>query len=400
VPFYKYTAKNKLGEKVKGKIEAKNEQHAAGELQTRELLVIDIHLFTDDVFSAFKGMLGGVKQNDVVAFTRQLATMINAGLPLANGLSILVRQSKPEMARLIATMLQEIEAGNAFGKALMKFPKSFNRIYVQLVNAGEMGGVLDTVLERLAENMEKDKEFRAKTKGAMIYPVIVVIAMFAVGFVMMIFVIPQLTEMYNDFGAELPLPTRILIALSDFMVAFWWLVLGAIGFGIFLLKNWYKTETGERAIDGYLFKLPIIGELRKKIILTEYTRTMSLMLGAGVSLLQSLEIVTDGVGSISYRTALKDVYAQIEKGTSLSAAMSRYDIFPPILHQMMSVGEETGKLDEVLFKLSRYFEQESEQEVKNLTTAIEPLIMVVLGLGVGVMVIAIIMPIYELTSQF
>jgi type IV pilus assembly protein PilC len=400
MPFYTYNAKNQYAEAVKGKIEARSINHAAAELSTRGLLVISIRPLTDDALAGIKNVLGGVKENDVVNFTRQLATMINAGLPLSGGLSILVRQSKSEMSRLVAALLQEIEGGNSFGKALSKFPKTFPRLYIQLVNAGEAGGVLDTVLERLADNMEKSKEFGAKTRGAMIYPVIVVIAMVVVMMVMMIFVIPQLTQMYNDFDADLPIPTQILIATSDFMVNFWWIVIGGMFGGVYGLRRWRKTKDGDLAIDKFLFKLPIFGDLRKKIILTEFTRTMSLMLGAGISLLHALEIVTDGVSSVIYRTALHDAYKQVEKGISLSQAMSRHEEFPPILHQMMSVGEETGKLDEVLMKLSRYFEQESEQAVKNMTTAIEPMIMIVLGVGVGVMVIAIIMPIYNLTSQF
>jgi type IV pilus assembly protein PilC len=400
MPFYSYTAKNQYSENVKGKIEARSINHAAAELNTRGLLVISIRPFTDDALAGLKNVMGGVKQNDVVNFTRQLATMINAGLPLSGGLSILVRQSKSEMSRLVAALLQEIEGGNSFGKSLAKFPKTFPRLYIQLVNAGEAGGVLDSVLERLADNMEKSKEFNGKTRGAMIYPVIVVIAMIVVMMVMMIFVIPQLTQMYNDFGADLPLPTKILIATSEFMVTFWWAVIGGMVGGVYALGRWRKTSDGDLAIDKFLFRLPIFGELRKKIILTEFTRTMSLMLGAGISLLYALEIVTEGVSSVIYRTALQDAYKQVEKGISLSQAMSRHDEFPPILHQMMSVGEETGKLDEVLMKLSHYFEQESEQAVKNMTAVIEPLIMVVLGIGVGVMVIAIIMPIYNLTSQF
>ncbi len=400
MPFFRYVAKNKYGESVKGKVEAQNANQAAAELSSRELLVIDIHALTEDSFGALKAALFGIKQGDVVNFTRQLATMITAGLPLASALSILVRQSKPEISRMVATLLQDIEGGNTFSKALAAQKKVFSRIYIQLVNAGETGGVLDEVLERLAENMEKEKEFRGKTQGALIYPIIVISAMFIVGGIMMVFVIPKLTEMYKDFGAELPLATQILIGVSNFFVKFWWLVIAMIAGGIAALGNWRKTDAGNIAIDRFLFKLPIVGELRKKVILTEFSRTMALLLGAGVSLLQSLEIVTEAVESIIYRMALKQASSQVEKGVALSEAISRYDQFPPILHQMMGVGEETGKLDEILLKVSKYFESESEQAVKNMTTAIEPLIMIVLGVGVGAMVIAVIMPIYNLTAQF
>lgn len=400
MPYFKYKAKNEYNETVDGKVEAKTINGAVAVLTNRGLFVVDIKPFTEDSFAAIKEYFSGVKQDDVVNFTRQLATMITAGLPLANALSILVRQSKQEMSRLVAQLLQDVEGGTSFGEALSKHPDVFSRIYVQLVNAGEAGGVIDQVLERLADNMEKSKEFRAKTKGAMIYPAIVLIAMVVVGFIMMIFVIPKLTDMYQNFGAELPLATRVLIGLSNFMVRFWFIFVGLAVGGFFGLKQWYKTDNGEQIVDRLILKLPIVGELRQKMILTEFTRTLSLLLGAGISLLQALAIVTEGVNNRIYRDSLKEATDQVEKGVPLSEALGHYDEFPPILHQMMGVGEETGKLDEILMKLSQYFESESEHAVKNLTSAMEPIIMIVLGIGVGAMVIAIIMPIYNLTSQF
>lgn len=400
MPYFKYKVKNQHQDTVSGKIEARTQQAAATELSSRGLLVINLHPLNEDSFAFFKQIFAGVKHGDIVNFTRQLATMITAGLPLANALSILVQQGKAEMSKLVASLLQDVEGGVGFSKALEKHPDIFPRIYVQLVNAGEVGGVLDEVLQRLAENMEKEKEFKAKTKGAMIYPIIVLAAMVIVAFVMMIFVIPKLTEMYKDFDADLPLPTVLLMAISNFVSKFWYIVVGGVAVSIVGLRRWYKTPEGEETIDALMLRIPIFGVLRQKIILTEFARTMSLLLGAGISLLQALEIVTAGVNNVIYRNALKEVVGKVEKGVALSTALGQYEMFPPILFQMMSVGEETGKLDEVLLKLSRYFEQESEQAVKNLTTAMEPLIMIVLGIGVGVMVIAIIMPIYNLTSQF
>lgn len=400
MPFFKYTAKNKFGETINGKVESRTIDQAASLLTTRGLLVIRLTPLTEDSFAFIKKMFGGVKFDDVVNFTRQLSTMITAGLPLAGALSILVRDGKPEVTQMMAVILQDVEGGNAFADAIAKHKKIFSRLYIQLVRAGETGGVLDTVLERLADNMEKEKEFKAKTKGALIYPVIVIIAMFAVGIIMMIFVIPKLTEMYKDFGAELPLVTRVLIGISDAMVKFWWIFGAGIAGFIYAAKQYYKTELGRYKIDELKLKIPIFGELQKKVILTEFSRTLALLLGSGITLLEAISIVTDSVENVVYRTALTEVSKQVEKGSSLSGALSHYDSFPTILHQMMSVGEETGKLDEVLKKLSVYFEQESEHAIKNMTTAIEPMIMIVLGLGVGAMVIAIIMPIYNLTSQF
>ncbi|MBT4124437.1 MAG: type II secretion system F family protein [Candidatus Pacebacteria bacterium] len=398
--IFSYTAKNPHGETVKGKVEAQDKSQAAGVLISRKLLVIDISLLSGSGLSVLSGALNKVKHEDLVNFTRQLSTMIDAGLPLATGLNILKEQDNPAMKEVVSSLLREVEGGSTFAKSLAKQSDVFDRTYIQLVKAGELGGVLDKVLDKLAENLEKDKEFKAKTKGAMIYPIIVFIAMLVVGFVMMIFVIPKLTDMYKDFGAELPLPTLILMSVANFMAKYWWLILSIIGGGVSGLRSWNKTKIGQRKIDGFLFKVPIIGTLRQKIILTSFARTLSLLLNSGVPLLNALMIVTESMDSILYREAMQSISKKVEKGVSLSGAVSVFSLFPGILHQMLAVGEETGKLDEVLLKLSKYFESESEQAVKNLTSAMEPLIMVVLGIGVGAMVIAIIMPIYSLTSQF
>ncbi|PIR59687.1 MAG: hypothetical protein COU68_04390 [Candidatus Pacebacteria bacterium CG10_big_fil_rev_8_21_14_0_10_45_6] len=400
MPFFTYTAKNEFGEKLRGKVEARNIHQASNVLIERKLLVIQLKPLTEDIFAPIRAITGGVKTNDVVNFTRQLSTMISAGLPLASALSILVRQSKPEMSKLTAQILEDVEGGISFADALAKHPETFDNLYTQLVSAGELGGVLDEILARLAENMEKSKAFRSKTKGAMIYPVIVLLAMVAVGFIMMIFVIPKLTAMYTDFGAELPFATRALIGLSSFMKNFWWLIVGGNVGGYLLFKRWVKTEAGRLAWHKIMLRIPILGVLNTKIVLTEFARTTSLLIGAGISLLTALEIVTKGVSNQVYRNALEAATKDVEKGIPLSEALERGEAFPPILFQMTAVGEETGKLDEILKKLSNYFEQESEQAIKNLTAAMEPMIMIVLGVGVGAMVIAIIMPIYNLTSQF
>ena len=400
MPIFKYIAKNKRGEDIKGKVEAVSKMQAVSTLFARDLFVIDVTAANQESGILAKFLKPKIKFEELVNFTRQLSTMINAGLPLATALSILEEQSKPEMGKLIANILKDVEGGMSFSEALQKYPDNFSRIYVQLVRAGEIGGVLDEVLERLALNLEKDKDFKAKTKGAMIYPIIIFIAMLAVGIVMMVAVIPKLTEMYVDFDAELPGPTKVLISLSNFLVQFWWLLAVIILVVFVALRSYKKTKKGELQLAKLILKIPIIGPMRQKIILTDFTRTLSLLLGAGVSLLESISIVAEAVDNAVYRQELASAAKQVERGVALSEAIARYEDFPIILHQMMSVGEETGKLDEILHKLAEYFEKESEYAVKNLTTAMEPIIMVVLALMVGFMVIAIIMPIYSLTSQF
>ncbi len=400
MPIFSYTAKSPQGQTVKGRIEAKSEKGAAAELRERKLFVVSVKPVNQSALDDLQRALFGVKFGEVVNFTRQLSTMISAGLPLANALHILSQQSSGEMSRLVTTILQDIEGGSTFSDALAKHPKQFGKMYIQLVKAGELGGVMDTVLLRLADNMEKSKAFRGKTIGALIYPVIVIITMIGVAFVMMAFVIPKMMSLYDDFGAELPFLTQVLMGISNFMASFWWLVLGLMGLAGFVFYKWVSTKTGRETWDRWLLRLPLFGPLIVKVTLTEFARTLSMLLTSGVSLLQALEIVRDAVPNVVYKNALAECVTMVEKGVPLSQALSKYQDFPPILQQMTAVGEETGKLDEVLFKLSSYFELESEQAIKNITTAIEPMIMIILGIGVGLMVVAVIMPIYNLTSQF
>ena len=399
--FFKYHAKNQRGETVKGKVEAKSKDQAAFILRERDLLVVSIKPIDEGALSDLTSSLAKVSFADKVNFTSQLSTMITAGLPLIEALSILEQQhQKPVMVKMLSDLSRDLEGGMTFADSLEKHPKVFDQTFTQLVRAGEVGGILDKILARLAENLEKSKEFKAKVKGAMIYPVIVFVGMIMAVIVMMVAVVPKMAQMYEDLNAELPVLTQLLIDASNWLARFWWLLLlfGVLGGGIFQL--WLKTPKGRLTFDKFLFKIPVMGKLRTKTILTEYARTFALLLGSGVSLLKSLEIVTKSLGSVYYEQMLVEIAGRVEKGVPLSQGLGRYEVFPPILSQMTAVGEETGKLDEVMLKLSSFFQAESESAVKNLTSAMEPLIIVVLALGVGVMVVAIIMPIYGLTSQF
>jgi type IV pilus assembly protein PilC len=256
------------------------------------------------------------------------------------------------------------------------------------------------VLLRLAESEEKQRQFRSKTKGAMVYPAIVMAAMAIVVSVMMIFVVPQMTDMYDSFGAELPFMTQILIAISDFMRNTWWLAILMVIGGTFAFKQWYKTPAGRYQIDDLALKIPVLGPLKSQIIMTEFSMTLSLLVGAGISILEGLVIVTEAVDNVVYKDALKRVSKGVEKGMPMATMLARQQVFPPLLSQMVSVGEETGELETVLIKVAKYFEQVAEQTIKNLTTAIEPLIMIVLGLVVGFIVLAIITPLYKITEMF
>lgn len=397
---FKYKAKDKSGKLVKGVIEATNRKQAVSILRERQVIIISLNQTKQRDWSKLFSFLNRVTHNDVVNFTRQLSTMIAAGLPLNEALILLEQQTNPGMARVLASVSQDIQAGSSLSKALEKHKKVFSPIYIALVQSGEMGGVLDKVLLRLADNLEKEKEFRAKVKGAMIYPAIVIVGMIGVMFIMMAFVVPKLLIIFESFEADIPFGTRVLMTLSGIFSKFWFLFpLGVVGF-IYGFRFLNKTEEGRKQIDNLLLKMPIIGKLRSKMILTELTRTLSMLLGTGVSIVEALKIVSKASSSIIFEQALTEAGKEVQKGLPLAGALEHYEFFPPIVSQMISVGEETGKLDEVLKKVSTYFEMEAEQAVKALTTAIEPLMLIVLGLGVGFLVYSVIMPIYSLTDQF
>jgi type IV pilus assembly protein PilC len=398
--FY-YKAKDKAGKLVTGEVEAVSVDEAAKLVRTRGLYVISITLKIDSPFALIRRLRERITTGDVATFTRQLSTMINAGLPITEGLLILRSQSKKSMQKIVAQILADVEAGESFSASLARHPKIFSKTYIALVKSGEVGGVMDAVLLRLADTLEKQQEFGSKVKGALIYPAIIVVGMVIVSFVMMIFVIPRLTSLYSDFNATLPLPTLILIGISNFFIKAWYVILILFGLGLYIFSLYRATPTGRRKVDALIFKLPVFGDLQRQIILTELTRTLSLMVGSGVPILEALNITSDVVSNTIVSDALKDAAKQVEKGFPIAFSFSRHpEAFPFILSQMIAVGEETGKMDEVLTKISHIFEVESDEKVKGLTAAIEPLVMVALGLGVGFLVIAVILPIYNLTSQF
>lgn len=395
---FRFKARSEKGELRKGVVEAQSEASAVEVLRDQKLIIVELHELgvSKSLFSVGQK----VKFDDVVNFTRQLSTMIGAGLPLTDALSILQIQVTPALQSKVADILRSIEGGSTFADALKAHPETFSRVYIALVSAGEAAGVLDTILIRLADTLEKQREFREKTKGALIYPVIVVIGMLLVSAVMMIFVLPKLTVMYEDFNVKLPFITQVLIAVSTFMSKFWYIMGLMIGVGVYVFAWWKKTKAGAYQYDVLLLKLPIFGKIKSMVLMTEFTRTLALLASAGVSLVESLTIVQEVADSEVMRRALAQVGKDVEKGNPLAVSLAKHSIFPMIVSQMTSVGEQTGKLDEILNRVAGYFESESEHAIKNLSTAMEPIIMVVLGVGVGFLIVAIVVPIYNLTSAF
>lgn len=400
VKRFNYRVKSDTGQTVEGKIEANNVDGVVRILRNKGYLIMSVNEEKETDIGELMARFQTVKTDDIVNFTRQLSTMISAGLPLTEALSILKVQTSQGMAKVVTRVMERIQGGLSLADAMAQEDRVFSKVYIALVRAGEAAGVLDQILKRLANTLEKQREFRSKTRGAMVYPVIIMIGMFVVAMIMMIFVVPRMTEMYRDFGAELPLPTKILIGTSDLLVKFWYFVLIGAGAALYVFTKWARTDVGSIMLEEMIMKLPIIGPLRTQIVMTEFARTMSLLISAGISILDALKITADAVGSKIIGNKMMQAANKVEKGQSLGVVLAEIQEFPPIVPQMMAVGEQTGKMDEILNKLADYFEGESETAVKTLTTAIEPLIMAVMGIGVGFLVMAVIMPIYNLTSQF
>lgn len=402
IKFY-YRAKDWGGKLVRGELEAISYQNVVESLKNNGLVPLEIRekklTLLDEFFSKIFHRTG-LKQ--VTGFTRQLSTMMTAGLALTDALSLLRDQMVDDkgMFEIVENCLNAVRGGLPLGTALEKYSKVFGQAYVASIKAGEEGGVLEEVLNKLAKNLENESEFQGKVKGAMVYPIIVVIGMIAVMFIMMIFVIPKLMSLYDDFGSKMPTMTVIMMSISNFSAKFWFLF-PLIPFGFFaIMRTGDKSAEFRMKRDKLILKLPILGDLTAKTVLANTCRTLSMMLSAGISLVAGLNIVAEVSGNEVFKSAFLKIAERVEKGFPISDSFAEHEVFPIIINQMVATGEATGKLDEVLMRVSEYFSTESEQSVKALTSAIEPLIMIVLGIGVGFLVIAVIMPIYDLTSQF
>ena len=396
-----YKAVNREGKILSGVIEANDIKDAAGYLRSKELFPITItKKEKSSLLSIVSFFSNKVRKKDIVVFTRQLSLMLTSGLTLVKSLEILKSQATNEaMGEIIDEVVTDIEEGSSFSKSIAKYQDIFSPVYVSLVRASEASGLLDKSLTRLADNLEKQQKLRSTIKAAFTYPVIIVILMIIVVFIMMFFVIPRLTELYEDLNVELPIATKIIVSISHFAIVFWPIILGAGVLFSFLFRRFSKTIEGKILIDNLVLKIPVFAPLIKKTILTEVSRTLGLLIGSGTLVVESLVEAADVAGNYHFKSAILDAAKRVEKGVTVGDALSSHTLFPPILIQLIKVGEQTGKLDDTLLKASEYFEAEVDQAVKTLTTAMEPFIMVTLGVGVGFLVFSIITPIYKLTSS-
>lgn len=396
----RYKATSLDGKIVQGVMEANDANDAAKFLREKDLFPIKIGSDTDDLVKKFLPFLNKVSTSDIILFTRQLSSMLSSGLTLLKSLQIFKDQTQNEaLIDLVSGMITDIEEGKTFSYAISKHPETFSPIYVSLIKAGESSGLLDKVLLRLADNLEKAHKLQGTVKSALMYPAIVVVLMVFVVFIMMIFVIPQLSVLYTSLNVPLPLPTQIVVGLSGIVGTFWPLILVLIGLGIFFYRRWSKTEDGRLIMDRLVLKLPVFGPLMEETILAEFTRTFGLLIGTGTLVVESLDEAADTAGNIHYKNAIKDVAKQVEKGVTIGDAMNSYSLFPPMLIQLVKIGEQTGKMDETLTRASDYFEDQVNDKVKTLTTALEPFIMIVLGVGVAFLIVSVITPIYSLISS-
>lgn len=397
---FDYLARDKEGNKIKGKIESPNDKRAAALLREKGLVVISLVPKEEKKGPLYElKKLQKVGDKDKATFTRLLATMMTTGLPITTALENLVYQAEnPRLKDVISEILRDVEGGASLSLALARHKDTFDGIYISLVKTGEAAGTLDETLKRLAESMEKEGEFKSKIKGALIYPAIVTVAMLGVAALMLVFVIPKISEVYAETGASLPLPTLLMIRVSEMITGYWYLGVGIL-IGLFLgVKALKSSAQGEMILGKIVFKIPIFGEINRQATVASFIRTLGVLIGSGLSILDALRLVTKTVGENVYKVILEQAAEQVEKGFPLSAILKNREELPPIVGQMIAVGEETGTLDEVFDRLGVYFEREAETKVKNLTTALEPFIIIVMGVAVAGLAVAVLMPLFNLVN--
>jgi len=396
MPQYTYTARAVNGELKSATIDAPSRDDVIKQLRQLKLNVVKI----DEGTANRKKRGGSIKMRDVVIFTRQFSTMINAGLPLVQALDILATQSEnPALKDVTRQVVFDVESGNTLADAMRKHPRAFSDLYVNMVAAGEAGGILDTILMRLAVFMEKNDALVRKVKGAMIYPgVIISVAAIAIT-VLLIFVIPTFESMFASVNIALPLPTRIVIGISRGLKSYWYIVLGVAAGIYFSIRSYYRTPGGKLNIDKLLLKMPVLGDVLRKSAVSRFTRTLGTLISSGVSILDGLEITAKTSGNAVVEDAIMVTRKSIERGETISAPLKETRVFPSMVTQMIGVGEATGALDTMLGKIADFYEEEVDTAVAGLLTLLEPIMIAVLGIVVGGIVIAMYLPIFDLISK-
>jgi type IV pilus assembly protein PilC len=397
MPTFEYTARNAQNQLLKGTVEAKDKDDAAKQIRNKKLILVSVNAPPKQIKFSFGG--GGVPTRDVVIFTRQFSTMINAGLPLVQSLTVLAEQTENKiLAETTKSVVYDVESGATLADAFGKHPKVFSELYVNMVAAGEAGGILDTILGRLAVFLEKNDALVRKVKGAMVYPsVIFSVAGIAIS-VLLIFVIPVFQRMFASVNLSLPLPTAIVVGLSQFLIHWWWAIL-ILGIGASILfKQWVATTSGKKQFDTILLKLPVIGDVVRKSAVSRFTRTLGTLISSGVSILDGLEITAKTAGNMVIHDAVMASRSSIAGGETIAAPLKESKVFPPMVTSMISIGEQTGGLDEMLSKIADFYDEEVDVAVGTLLSLMEPVMIVVLGVVVGGMVVAMYLPIFDMIN--
>jgi len=401
VPVYVWKGRTVGGEIQTGELTLESQDEALSALRKRRIIISSVREKKAEMKMGLPKMGGGVSTRDLAIFTRQFATMINAGLPLVQCLDILSKQTeKADFRSVIAQVMRDVEAGTTLAEAMGKkeHAKVFDELFVNMVEAGEAGGILDNILQRLATYIEKAEALKRKIKGAMVYPAVVLsVAVLATSF-MLIFIIPTFARMFTGFGAELPLPTKIVMGLSSFLRAYWWAMIGT-GIAITVgLQRYYMTEKGHLQIDTFLLKVPVLGDVLRKGAVARFTRTLATLISSGVPILNGLEITARTAGNRVVQNAIMAARASIREGETIAAPLRQSTVFPQMVVQMISVGEETGALDDMLTRIADFYDDEVDTAVDSLTSLIEPIMIVVMGSIVGGMVIAMYLPMFKLIN--
>ena len=399
MPVYQWVGTNRKNETRKGQMEASNEAVVRSNLMRIKITPSKIKKKPKDLFENVSWLQPVVKQRDIILFARQFSTMIDAGLPIIQCLEILfTQQGNKTFKRMIKEIKEQVEGGATLAEALKRFPKQFDDLFVNMIAAGEAGGILDAILRRLAAYMEKAAKLKAQVKGAMTYPIVTLIIAIVVLGVILVFVIPVFEEMFADFGGELPLPTQIVVIASDMVKSkIIYIIIGIVILG-FTLRKFYATEKGQDIADDVVLKIPIFGTLLRKVAVAKFTRTMGTMLSSGVAILEALDIVAKTAGNRTVEKAIYDVRSGIAEGRTMADPLAESGVFPAMVCQMISVGESTGALDAMLEKIADFYDEEVDQAVDNLTALIEPFMLVFLGVTIGGLVVAMYLPIFKMAG--
>jgi len=398
MPVFQYTARTLKGELQQGEVDLPSRDDVIAHLRKNRMVVVNVRPAPRQIKISLK-FGGGVKTHDIVVMTRQFATMINSGLPLVQALDILSQQSQNKvLADVTRQVVYDVESGQTLADAMRKHPKAFSDLFVNMVAAGEAGGILDTILLRLAQFLEKNDAIVRKVKGAMVYPAVIMsVAVIAVA-VLLIFVIPTFENMFASVNLELPLPTRIVIGASDVLKHFWWAIGGIAILSVVGLSRYYKTPAGKLQIDIFLLRVPVLGDLIRKSAVSRFTRTLGTLISSGVSILDGLEITARTAGNQVIHNAVMESRASIAGGDTIAAPLQKSKVFPPMVISMIAVGEQTGGLDEMLTKIADFYDDEVDAAVSALLSLMEPIMIVVLGIIVGGMVVAMYLPIFDMVN--